>query len=351
MKTALYNQHHHLGAQFVNFGGWEMPLQYNGIIQEHHAVRKQAGIFDVSHMGRIEVQGKGAESFLEYISTNKIAGREAGTVTYTVMCNDSGGAIDDALIYRFNAEHFFIVANAANREKDLAHLQKYSSSFDVSITPHFQEGILALQGPKSKDILLRIFPQCDQLKKSMRFMQTDYSGAQILISTTGYTGEHGYEIYVPSFLVPSLWSFLLTKGKPYGLQPVGLGARNTLRLEMGFALYGHELSDTIKPTESIASWSVKLDKVDFLGKDALLKPKHSFAYGVILQEPGIIRDGYSVWIENLLIGMITSGGYSPTLDQSIGLALTKRPLQIDQDVYVQIRNRFCHAKVVPTPFI
>ena len=356
MKTNLYERHKALGAQFVDFGGWEMPLQYSGILQEHAAVRTKVGLFDVSHMGRISIEGPDAEPFLDYLSANKITGKKEGTATYTVFCSSTGTAVDDTIIYCVDHTHYFMIANASNRQKDLAHLQRHANGFKVSITPSYEsEGILAIQGPAAKELIYKIFPEGLHLEKPMHFMRLHYKNRELFLSTTGYTGAGGFELYASSEIIPELWDLLLQEGIPHGIVPVGLGARNTLRLEMGYALYGHELSDTIAPTESVARWSVKLDKQNFLGKEALValesSDKKRFSYGIVLLEPGVARDNYSLFQNGKEIGMVTSGSYSPTLNCSIALALSNVPLELEDRVDVKIRERFCKAKVVNIPFL
>ncbi len=356
MKTVLYDQHKALGAQFVDFGDWQMPLQYTGILQEHTAVRTKVGLFDVSHMGRIAIEGTDAERFIDSLSANKIVGKKNLTATYTVLCSDAGTAIDDTIVYRIDQTHYFMIANAANRQKDLAHLQRYSKAFNVSIIPHYdEEGILAIQGPLAKNIITRLFPESHSLEKAMHFMEIFFREKKFFLSTTGYTGAGGYEIYAPLTLIEILWDLLLTEGTPEKILPAGLGARNTLRLEMGYALYGHEIDDSIAPTESVAAWCVKLDQRDFLGKLALVDLENSsakrFACGIVLIDPGVARDGYLIFQNGEEIGKVTSGTFSPTLNQSIALAMTRKPLNPSDSVEVQIRNRFCAAKVTQIPFI
>ncbi len=356
MKTILYDHHKSLGAQFVDFGGWEMPLQYTGILQEHAAVRTKIGLFDVSHMGRIGIEGPDAERFIDYLSSNKIVGKKDLTATYTVLCSEIGTAIDDTIVYRIDHSHFFIIANASNRQKDLDHLLHYSQDFKVSIIPYFnEEGILAVQGPLAKNLITRLFPEGKQLEKAMHFMQLPFRNQTIFLSTTGYTGAGGYEIYAPLTVITDLWELILKEGILEGIVPAGLGARNTLRLEMGYALYGHEIDDTISPTESVAAWCVKLDQRDFLGKSALeaLKSSHKkrFSYGIVLTAPGVARDTYILFKEGREIGKVTSGAFSPTLNKSICLVMTQQPLNIGDQVEVQIRNRRCTAEVTKIPFL
>lgn len=350
MKTALYDQHVALGAKIVNFAGWEMPIQYKGIIPEHHAVRKAAGLFDVSHMGRIKVKGTEAERFLDFLSTNLIAGKPEGSATYTAWCHENGGTVDDVIVYKKNTQDYFIIVNAGNREKDLNHLKKHAVNFKVAITHEFDEGgILALQGPNAIPIIAQLFPETVQLKP-MHFMTDTFEDREIILATTGYTGAGGLEIYANNPTIVRLWTILLEIGKPYGLEPIGLGARDTLRLEMGYALYGHELSDTISPNESVSRWTIKSNKHHFLGEDALAKSTRN-QYGLVLQDPGIAREGYQVFRDNKPIGVITSGTFSPTLQKAIAILMSDIPLNIGDLVAIQIRQKQCFAKVVELPFL
>jgi len=355
MHTVLYENHRALGAKIIDFGGWEMPVQYKGIIEEHQAVRKHVGIFDVSHMGRIYVEGLGAEALLDYLSTNQIAGKKDGTATYTVWCTDSGMCVDDLIIYRESSSKFFIVVNAGNREKDLRHLLHYSVTRDVIINDRFNEdGILALQGPDALPLISKLFPNAQSLK-SMHFITENFENENIVISQTGYTGAGGVEIYATNAVIVKLWEKLLDAGKEFGIEPVGLGARDTLRLEMGFALYGHELSETIAPTETVSSWTIKWNKPDFLGKHALESlektKKKRREYGIVLTGKGVIREGYPVFQHGKQIGRVTSGTFSPSLQHSIAIVLVDNNLNIGDSVDIQIRQNLCPAKVVHLPFI
>lgn len=352
MKTALFETHRDLGAKMIDFCGWQMPVQYKGIIHEHQAVRSNIGLFDLSHMGRIVIEGLEAETLLDLLSTNTVTGKPDGTATYTVWCNESGMAIDDLLIYKVSKTEFFIVVNAANREKDLAHLLHYSTSHDVNIYDRYHEdGILAVQGPKSLQFLSSLFPEVEHLPH-MHFISLPYEGENIIISRTGYTGEAGFEIYASNPIIVSLWHFLLDKGRPYGIEPIGLGARDTLRLEMGFALYGHELNETIMPHESVSAWTIKWNKPQFLGKKALQSHtnQHRQEYGVILKGQGIAREGYAVLQNGKTIGKVTSGTLSPTLNQAIAIILVDRTLGEGDRIDIQIRDNRCPAEVVKLPF-
>lgn len=354
MKTALFEEHCALGAKIVDFCGWQMPLQYQGVIHEHQAVRTHVGIFDVSHMGRILIEGLEAEALLDYLSTNRIAGKKDGTATYTVWCSESGACIDDLIVYRESQTEFFVVVNAANREKDLAHLLHYSTGRDVNIYDRYHEdGILAVQGPSALELVSKLFPEASKLKP-MRFISLPYKGEDIVVSCTGYTGAGGVEIYAPNSVIVDLWQTLLDKGYPYGIAPVGLGARDTLRLEMGYALYGHEISDAITPIESVAAWAVNWDKPDFLGKQALeaLRASHQakHEYGVVLVGKGIAREGYPVFQNDEQIGRVTSGTYSPTLNRPIAIVLVEKNLKEGDIVEIPIRQNRYPAQIVKLPF-
>lgn len=354
MKTALYDFHCALGGKMVEFCGWEMPIQYKGLIHEHHAVRQRVGLFDVSHMGRIFVEGPDAEALLNYLSTNQIAGKKEGTATYTVWCDETGGCVDDLIIYRLSPQKFFLVVNAGNREKDLDHLKAHAKAYDVTITDRYAEdGILALQGPLSEQLLQLLFPEVVKLKP-MRFSSFSFDGQPLTIARTGYTGEQGFEIYAEHSLITKLWNLLLKQGEPLGIEPIGLGARDTLRMEMGYALYGHEIDATTAPTESVAAWTVKWDKPDFLGKKALMALEQSPAkrreYGIVLIDKGIAREGYEVFSNEKNIGKVTSGTQSPTLQQAIAIILVDRALQLGDIIEVQIRQNRCQARVVELPF-
>lgn len=356
MRTILYDKHHSHKAQFVDFGGWEMPFQYASLLEEHKAVRTRVGLFDVSHMGRIAIEGPDAEAFLNYLAANKIVGKKDYSATYTLLCAPNGTCIDDTIIYRIDSTHYFMIANAANRQKDLSHLQDYAKDFNVSIFPHFnEEGILAIQGPAAKVLMASIFPESQQLDKPMCFMEIFHQGCKVYLATTGGTRDDTFEIYAPNATIRSLWELILQYGTLHGILPVGLGARHILRLEMGYPLYGHEIDDEIAATESIARWSVKLDKKDFLGKSALVELEkistRRSAHGIVLLEPGIARDNYLLFREGNEIGKITSGNYSPTLGKSIALVLSQETLNINEQVEVQIRGRLYPAQVVNVPFI
>ena len=337
-----------LGAKMVPFAGWEMPVSYKSVVAEHQAVRNKAGIFDVSHMGRISIEGISASNVVDYLSTNTILGKGAGQATYTVWCNGEGGAIDDLIVYQESSEQFFIVANASNREKDYHHLKQYAQN--CVVLPHYEEeGILAIQGPEAIELALPLFPELKQLK-SMHFISTTFEGSPLYLAATGYTGEKGFEVYAPNAILPALWDRFLA----CGIVPVGLGARDTLRLEMGYALYGHELKEERPANESVAAWAIKLEKGDFLGKMALQelakKGKTHFPAALLMQTEGIPREGYPVHSSGRRIGAITSGTFSPSLSKGIALALLDTSVPIGQNMEIEIREKYCPATVVKLPF-
>jgi aminomethyltransferase len=356
MRTALYNRHLALGAKMVSFAGWEMPLQYKGILIEHQVVRNEVGLFDVSHMGRIKVSGPDAVHLLNFLSTNHLLNKADGSATYTVWCHAHGGSIDDVIIYKCDESHFLVITNASNRDKDLAHLvtQAALEGFEVEIQDLFnQSGIIALQGPSAFPLLASLIPEISALKP-MHFLSLKEK-EEFFVSRTGYTGAGGFELSGSADRIVEWWDKLMDKGQSYGILPVGLGARDTLRLEMGFALYGHELSDTIAPNESVAAWAVKWDKPNFLGKEALEKIEQSstkrWAFGIRLVDRGIARQGYRVLKKGIVIGEVTSGTFSPSLGEGIALIIVNTPLHVGEQVSVQIRQTLCPAQVVELPFV
>lgn len=341
-KTALNSQHHALGAKMVEFSGWEMPLSYQGILAEHLAVRNTVGIFDLSHMGRIDVEGADAEQLLESLSTNIISGKMNGSATYTVWINAEGGSVDDLIVYRQSPTQFFVIVNASNRDKDLKFLEDHAQKLRVEITPRYNDGILAIQGPQAPSMVSHLFPSASVIKP-MHFEELIYDGEQLILSATGYTGSGGFEILASEKIIKQLWHYFVDQEK---IPPIGLGARDTLRLEMGYALYGHELSDTISPPESVSAWTVK-KALPVLEKRATKR----YAYGVVLLEKGIAREGNEVLSAGEEIGYVTSGTYSPSLQKAIALILVNKKLTAGSLVEVQIRSQACPAQVVKLPFV
>ena len=348
MKTILYDRHVELGAKIVDFEGWQMPIHYTSVIKEHLAVRNAVGIFDVSHMGIIDVTGIDAGLFLDYLSTNQILGKEKHTAIYTVFPLETGGTVDDVIVYCEDEQHYFVVVNASNRQKSLNHLKSHATSYKVHIQDRFlEDGILALQGPNALNLISPLFLEAKNLKK-MHFIPVHYHGQKIILSRTGYTGELGFEIYAKNHLILELFDWLLNEGKPFGLLPIGLGARDTLRLEMGYSLYGHELNESIMASMSLSSWTIKWNK-KFIGKQAMIDlTRHE--YGVII-EKGIARENYEVFKNGNLIGHVTSGNYSPILQKAIAIILVDDKLNIDDAVEIKIRDQLVLAIVTKLPFI
>jgi aminomethyltransferase len=344
----------------VDFGGWDMPVQYSGVIEEHVAVRQAAGLFDVSHMGEVEVTGPNALAFIQQLTINDAAKLVDGQVQYSAMCYPEGGVVDDVTLYRFNESRYLFCVNASNTDKDFAWMEKVladSSMTDVLLHNRSEEfAQIALQGPKAEQILsgLTDAPLADIVY--YHFREGKVAGVQMIVSRTGYTGEDGFELYLPASAAVEVWQQIMTAGTPHGLLPIGLGARDTLRLEKGYALYGHELSQEISPLEAGLAWITKLDKEDFVGKAALVTQKAGGVprrrVGLVMQERGIPREGYPILVGDREVGVVTSGTMSPTLKVGIALALVDPDVaQADTELDVAIRNRRMGAKVTRPPFV
>lgn len=354
--TPLYNVHKSLNAKFTEFGGWEMPLQYSSIVKEHLAVRSTVGLFDLSHMGELDVKGQGANELVQRLCTNDVSRLTDGQVQYTLICNESGGIVDDILIYRHTNNEYTLVVNAANIEKDLAWVNTHNSSSSTEVIDDSDDTtLLALQGPKSVDLLNPLVPERDVSDISFfHFVMDEVAGISTAISRTGYTGEIGFELYVKACNAEALWNVLYPIVIEADGQPVGLGARDTLRLEAGLRLYGMDMDDETTPFEAGLSRFVKLDKGDFIGKDALLEQKEKAnlaqkLVGFQMLDRAVARCGYDVYQNDNLIGKVTSGAPSPSLKCNIGFASisknTKKNIEID------IRGKQHPAKIVKVPFI
>jgi len=353
-KTPLYDFHVELGAKMVPFAGYSMPVQYTDIIEEHLAVRQKAGLFDVSHMGEIMVSGQDALKNINYLFTNDFTSMTDGRVRYSPMCNEKGGVVDDLLIYRMAQDKYLVVVNASNREKDFEFMK--SHAFGEVILEDISDSLaqIALQGPKSKEILSKLTDEENIPQKYYTFKEgVEVAGINCLVSQTGYTGEHGYELYCASKDAPSLWNALLTAGKDEGLIPCGLGARDTLRLEAAMPLYGHEMDDTITPLETGLDFGVKLDKNDFMGKSALVakgEPQIT-RVGLKVIGRGIIREHSSVFIGDDIIGETTSGTFLPYLNGAYAMALIDKVFcTVGTHVSVDVRGRRVDAEVTALPF-
>jgi aminomethyltransferase len=359
-KTPLNRVHKDLGARMVEFGGWEMPVQYRGVIEEHLAVRNAAGLFDVSHMGEIEVRGKGALDFIQELTINDASSLVNGQVQYSALCYSHGGVVDDVTLYRFGEEHFIFCVNAANTEKDFAWMEEVLEEGDYrdlalrNVSDEFVQ--LALQGPAASLILSRLTDtDLDRIAR-YHFYEGLVAGVPTIISRTGYTGEDGFELYFAPVSAETVWSALLETGAPEGLVPVGLGARDTLRLEMKYALYGHELTNEITPLEGGLGWITRFEKESFIGRDALVRQKEHGVprrlVGFVLTEPGVPRSDYPVYSGEDEVGYVTSGTMSPSLRTGIGLALVRSGCTaIGTELQIGIRNRRVGARVAKTPFI
>ncbi len=359
-QTPLNAAHRKLGARMVEFGGWDMPVQYRGVIDEHLAVRNAAGLFDVSHMGEIEVKGKGALALIQELTVNDASRLSNGQVQYSAMCYPHGGVVDDVTLYRFDAEHYMFCVNAANIEKDFAWMEEVLEEGDFAdVTLHNvsdQFAQLALQGPAADGILARLTDTDLSRIAFYHFYEGLVAGVPVIISRTGYTGSGGFELYFAPEFAEQLWTSLLEAGAADGLEPVGLGARDTLRLEMKYALYGHELSPEISPLEAGLGWITKLDKPSFIGKEALVKmrqqgvPRRLVAFS--LTEAGVPRAEYPVFAGDRQVGVVTSGTMSPSLRVGIGLALVDADhAALGTELLIGIRSRKVKAEIVKPPFV
>ena len=356
-RTPLYQIHESLNAKFTEFGGWEMPLQYSSIVKEHLAVRTTGGLFDLSHMGEFEVRGQGANALVQKLSTNDVRRLTDGRVLYTLFCNEAGGIVDDLLIYRHADNCYMLVVNAANIEKDLAWVRSHNDT-DAEIEDLSDEtALIAIQGPKSIDVLNPLVPEHDVAEISFfQFVLDEVAGITTIISRTGYTGEVGFELYVDANNAENLWNALYPAVIEAEGQPVGLGARDTLRLEAGLRLYGRDMNDDTNPYEVGLGKFVKSKNRQFIGKKALLTHKKKGIakqmVGFQMLDRAVARTGYPVYQESEPVGEVTSGAPSPSLKCSIGFAIvTSQTISEDDKIDIEIRGRMHPAKIVTVPFI
>lgn len=357
-KTPFYEKHLALDGKVVDYSGWLLPVQYpKGLVEEVHDTRKKATIFDVSHMGEVSVEGSGAEAFLQKILTNDIAGLKDNAINYSPVCYPDGGVVDDILIYRVNAESFFLVVNAANTDKDFAWFQEnvFGNVILKNLSPEYAQ--IALQGPNSLAILQELTDAPLSAMKYYHFLpEVKVAGIDCLVSRTGYTGEDGFEIYCKNEGASALWDAVWQAGQAKDLNPAGLGARDVLRLEASMPLYGHEMSKEITPLQAGLDRFVDLDKaVDFIGREALKKQKEKglkrVLFGLEMLERGVPREGYAVKAGEEDIGWISSGTYSPTLDKFIAMAfLDPEAVKTSDEVNVLIRTRAYRARITKMPF-
>ena len=364
-RTPLHDRHKAAGGKLVPFAGWEMPVQYQGVIEEHRAVRSAAGLFDVSHMGELRVVGPDAEAFLQFLTPNDVSKLTPGRAHYSALLTDSGTYLDDLLIYRIGAEEFLVVVNAANAESDFRwaadrarEAREEGRAVEVEDVSE-RYALLALQGPLALEIL-RPFASVPGEEGIdgigyYRFARGEVAGAPAILSRTGYTGEDGFELYLDPEDAPAVWDRLLEAGRDRGLVPAGLGARDTLRLEAGMALYGHEIDAGTTPWEADLGWTVKPDKGDFIGRAALVAQKRAGAerrlVGFEVRGRGIAREGHPVLHEGREVGRVTSGTWSPTFEKALGMAYVPAELaEPGTAVEIDVRGRRLPAEVVKLPF-
>lgn len=354
-QTPLFRRHVELGGRMVPFAGWEMPVQYTSIIEEHMAVRERAGLFDVSHMGEIMVTGARAAEFLDSVTCNDVASIKMGQVQYNAVLNENGGLVDDITIYRLKAEEFFVVSNASNYEAVTAHFQKLAPA-DVKIDNQSASWHqIAIQGPMAEKILCSVIGKDPEAIFYYRFNDLTWKGQPLRVSRTGYTGEDGFEVYSPKDVGIALWDSLLDAGRPLGLLPAGLGARDSLRLEARFPLYGHELNTEWSPVESGIGWIVKEKSKPFLGSARVLDHKKNSPPGRVagfrLKAPGMARDGYSVLVDGKPVAKVLSGAHSPVLKASIGTVYLPAAHLQTVNLAVEIRDKQIPAELVNGPFV
>ena len=356
-RTILYETHKSLGAQFVEFAGWEMPVSYSGVLEEHKAVRTGAGLFDVSHMGRFQVEGQGSKGFLQYLSASDIASLRPNQACYTVFCNEKGGIIDDLIIYKLERLSYLVCVNAANREKCLNWIKANEPKFTNVRIEDNSEGIaqIAIQGPKSLDIL-QVLTDVDLSSiKQKSFSKGRLGGMDSYIARTGFTGEKGYELFIPAVIAPGIWDSIMKQGELFGIRPAGLGARDTLRLEMGYLLHGSDMDEKTTPLECGLDKVVDLKKEDFIGKEAILRQKEQVVerklVGFELLQKGVPRHGYRIYSNGKTLGVVTSGNFSPTLKKGIGLGFVHPKYSTPgAEILIDIRGKVAVAMVVELPF-
>ena len=350
-QTPLHSRHTDLGAKMADFGGWDMPIEYAGTVAEHTAVREDVGVFDVSHMGYTEVTGPGAIAWLNTVVANDLERVGAGQAQYNLLCDESGGVIDDLIVYRIDDDHAFIVPNASNSDAVVAALTAAAASSGITVADKREDyGILAVQGPRSDAVLEAVGLPCGH--DYMSFVRASWQDTPAVVCRTGYTGERGYEILAPAAVIPALWDAVVAAGAT----PAGLGARDTLRTEMGYPLHGHELSVDITPVQAGLVWAVGWDKPAFAGRDALTSeraagPRRRLR-GIAAVERAIPRPDMPVLsADGATVGVVTSGTFSPTLKQGIALALVDAGLKVGDEVLVDIRGRQSPFTVTALPFV
>ena len=355
-RTPLFAQHQQLGGKLVDFAGWEMPIQYGGVVEEYQAVREAAGLFDVSHMGRVTAEGRDAEAFLQYVTTNNVARLAVGDAQYSMVCNPAGGIKDDIFIYRLGATRFLICVNASNRDKIASWLFQKAPQGDVRLSDESDDlAQIALQGPQSPEILRVVCPAAADCLKPRQCVEIDVLGVRGVVSRTGYTGEVGYELYVPSHQAEAVWEALMKAGEKAGIKACGLGSRDLLRLEVGYLLYGNDIDEQTTPLEAGAAFTVDFTKGEFIGSQALLEQKEKglakkLAAFELLQK-GVPRHEMKIFSDGQEIGVVTSGNLSPLLQKGIGLGYVPVKFGVPGTQFqIDIRGRLHQAVVVKLPF-
>ena len=356
--TPLLGLHKELGAKLVPFVGWNMPIQFAGVLSEHTCVRERVGLFDVSHMGEIEVKGKDAKKFLQFLLSNNVEKMFDGSILYSLMCYETGGVVDDLLAYRFSENHYFLCVNASNSDKDYDWIARHASSFNVNIKNTSSEtSQLALQGPDAKNVLQSLCGISLDDLSYYNFRKGMVNNVESLISRTGYTGEDGFELYLSPEKVSEVFRSLMEQGRSYGIQPIGLGARDTLRIEMGYPLYGNEIDNNPTPLDAGLGWVIKFDKGEFLGRGSLLKQKEQGSprrklVGLKLLTRGVPRAHYQVFKNGESVGEVTSGTFSPTLNTGVGLCyVSSEYSDIGNHLDMKIRDQLVATEVIQLPFV
>ncbi|MEW6061117.1 MAG: glycine cleavage system aminomethyltransferase GcvT [Bacteroidota bacterium] len=356
-RTPFFSIHQRLGAKIVPFAGYEMPVQYSGIVEEHHTVRNTVGVFDVSHMGEFFVEGPQALSFLQQVTINDVSKLVPGKAQYSAMCYDNGGIVDDLLVYRLAEDSFMVVVNAANIDKDWEWMKSHCPSEVKFENKSDNIALLAIQGPKSQVTLQKLTQVNLSSIPYYHFVQGMLAGVDMIISRTGYTGELGFEIYFDGVHAENIWDAIFDAGKEFNIAPIGLGARDTLRLEMGYCLYGNDIDQTTHPLEAGLGWITKLDKGEFIGKAAIQQAKAEGLkrklVGLMLNDKAIPRHGYSIILaDGFAIGTVTSGTFSPSLGKGIAMGyVSLSHSTIGSPVYIEVRGKKVEARVVQTPFL
>lgn len=354
-RTPLYEIHKNLGAKMTVFAGWEMPLEYSGIIDEHLNVRTAVGLFDISHLGQIEVSGAKALDAVQLVTTNDASRLTDNRIQYSLLCNPSGGILDDVTIYRFNEGRYMVCVNAVNADKDLSWLKERIGDTASVVNRSVEYATLAIQGPLAQQVLQKVCDTDLSLIKYYHFTSSNIIGISSIVSRTGYTGEDGFEIYIPSSAAEAVWNRIMDVGKESGIKPAGLGARDSLRFEMGYTLYGNDISEDTTPLEAGLERFVKFQKSSFIGKEALLTQAHEGIKkrftGFEMVGRGIPRSHYPIHAEGRKIGEVTSGGHSPSLGKGIGMGYVEMQFSaIGQKIEIEIREKMVGAAVVQRPF-